>query len=515
MRFVDESLDEIKKLTKNGGYISHTTVPAIRGVKHELTDKKIMALCCAMKPGFLDQHCTCPAKYKRIYFTDDTFLPTGHTEELCGRHVNNRPHGPSKSSVTTRYVRVGGQTNEYVDAAKAWLFVNRTRYSLKQREVGPYVEGDPLIAGTPRYDEMLATVSNVMIRKEEQRRQVAELRRREVRERVARVVAAERVAAERGAAAQAAARGPAQAAAALFVPPPVQRVLAPPARELSAADRARMAERARQERVEIPDPAAPPPPPPPPPPPSEPSYLPDPHPPMSESELRVCAVCMTDVGTVICSERRHVMCEECFADYAVIESNDAGFDGELRCCGFKPYGCKAQPFRQVAVIRALPESKATEFAAGCERSKERLVLEEYKHAESERQRREGASSEVERAHTHIVDHILTLRCPNERCGAAILDFTGCLAIVCNRCKSGICAKCFELCGSDAHKHLREGLCKIDPTKHYFADPEYIANVQSLYKTRKLKEYLGTLPERVVREVVTKYRDEIKEGGVNI
>ena len=236
---------------------------------------------------------------------------------------------------------------------------------------------------------------------------------------------------------------------------------------------------------------------------------------MSEGETRVCTVCMTDVGTVICSERRHTMCEECFADYAVIESNDAGFDGDLRCSGFKPYGCKAQPFRQVFVIRTLPESKASEFALSCQRSKERVVLEEYKHAEAERQRREAASSEVERAHTHIVDHILTIRCPNERCGAAIFDFTGCLAIKCNRCKSGVCAKCFELCGRDAHDHLRKGLCKIDPSKHYFADAEYIANVQRVYKTRKLKEYLGTLPERVVKEVLTQHRDEIREGGVNI
>lgn len=274
-----------------------------------------------------------------------------------------------------------------------------------------------------------------------------------------------------------------------------------------------MAKMVRKEQVLVPDPAPPPPPPPPPPP--EVSYLPDPHPPMSEDEIRVCAVCMTDVGTVVCSERRHTMCEECFADYAVIESNDAGFDGELRCCGFKPYGCKARAFRQVAVIRALSESKANEFAMGCERSKERMVLEEYKHAESERRRREDACSEVVRAHTHIVDNILTLRCPNDRCGAAIFDFTGCLALVCNRCKSGICGKCFELCGTDAHRHLRKGLCKIDPTKHYFADAEYIANVQRIYKTRKLKAYLGTLPDRVVREVLTEHRDEIREGGVNI
>ena len=471
-----------------------------------------MPVCCAKTSR--GDNCTCPSKYKRIYFADDTFLPTGRTEGLCGRHVNNHPHGPSNSSVTTRYERIG---TERVDADKCCLHVNRLRYTLKQRrEVVPYMEGDPLMTGTIRYDEMLATVSDLMQRYKRRRegqlalRQHLEAMRLQAPQRVpapARQGLVPQIPFVPPAAAAAVAAAAAPAAAAAAAAPAVAA-----AQMLSQKARHRMAKKAQKEKVLVPEPAPPPPPPPPPP---EVSYLPDPHLPMSEGELRVCAVCMTDIGTVICSERRHAMCEECFADYAVIESNDAAFDGELRCCGFKPYGCKARPFHQVAVIRALPESKASDFAVGCERSKERMVLEEYKHAESERLRREAASSEVERAHTHIVDHILTLRCPNERCGAAIFDFAGCLALVCSQCKSGICAKCFELCGRDAHPHLRNGLCKIDPSKNYFADAEYIANVQRVYKTRKLKEYLGTLSERVVREVLTRHRDEIGEGGVNI
>ena len=224
---------------------------------------------------------------------------------------------------------------------------------------------------------------------------------------------------------------------------------------------------------------------------------------------------MTDVGTVVCSEKRHVMCEKCFEEYAVIESGDAAFDGELRCCGSKPYGCKANAFSQLTIIRALSENKAHQFLENCGRSKERLVIEEYKSTELERVRRENACSDVERARNYIADNILTIRCPNERCGAAILDFTGCLALICARCSAGICAKCFEHCGKDAHPHIRNGECKIDADKSYFASQDYINNVQMVYKTRKLNEYMKTLPPRVSSEVLTKYRVEIKEGGVNI
>ena len=284
-----------------------------------------------------------------------------------------------------------------------------------------------------------------------------------------------------------------------------------PAPVMSIANQEQMSNMAKNERIVAPEEEAPPPPPPPPPP----TYMPDPNPPMLEGDTRVCAVCMTDVGTVVCSEKRHVMCEKCFEEYAVIESGDAAFDGELRCCGSKPYGCKANAFSQLTIIRALSENKAHQFLENCGRSKERLVIEEYKSTELERVRRENACSDVERARNYIADNILTIRCPNERCGAAILDFTGCLALICARCSAGICAKCFEHCGKDAHPHIRNGECKIDADKSYFASQDYINNVQMVYKTRKLNEYMKTLPPRVSSEVLAKYRVEIKEGGVNI
>jgi hypothetical protein len=486
-----------------------------------------MTLCVANKNVRSNENCGCIGKYKRVYLDSETYLPTGEIVMLCGKHVNNYPREVRKSCVTTVLCKRGGEYVKKVSHHRSENMLISRVDEMRQFTA----EGEPFVSGSPRYDEMLMEVRRMLIRSDEVRAQqeqaLAQMRAQQAQARVqhAQVQARARANAQRlHEQALALLREPAAAVRGLIpnmiqrIPfmPPIPQAPAPPAippaPTLTEADRACIAKKARDERVLVPDSTPPPPPPPPPP---EPSYLPDPHLPMSEGETRMCAVCMTDVGTVVCSEKRHAMCEECFADYAVIEGNDAGFDGDLRCCGFKPYGCKAQPFRQVFVIRTLPESKASEFALGCQRSKERVVLEEYKHSESERLRREGASSEIERAHTHIVDNILTLRCPNERCGAAIFDFTGCLAIKCNRCKSGVCAKCFELCGRDAHDHLRKGLCKIDPSKHYFADAEYIANVQRLYKTRKLKEYLGTLPERVVKEVLTQHRDEIREGGVNI
>ena len=60
---------------------------------------------------------------------------------------------------------------------------------------------------------------------------------------------------------------------------------------------------------------------------------------------------------------------------------------------------------------------------------------------------------VEAARRHIVDEILTLKCPRAGCRAAFLDFNGCFALTCGRCGCGFCAWCLADCGDDAHTHV--------------------------------------------------------------
>ena len=52
---------------------------------------------------------------------------------------------------------------------------------------------------------------------------------------------------------------------------------------------------------------------------------------------------------------------------------------------------------------------------------------------------------------HIVEEILTLKCP--RCRVAFIDFDGCFALTCHKCHCGFCAWCFKDCGGDAHQHV--------------------------------------------------------------
>jgi hypothetical protein len=262
---------------------------------------------------------------------------------------------------------------------------------------------------------------------------------------------------------------------------------------------------------------APPPPPPPEyqPPPPEVVYMHDPAVPMRAGETRECSICLSDVGTVVCSERKHTMCAECFEEHAVMESSDPSFDGNLRCCASKGFGCKAEPFSTFLIIRQLTNEKAQQFFDGFKRSHERVVVDEFKRLELKRVAEESLKSDLEKAKDHIFENILTLRCPKEGCGMAFIDFTGCLALTCPRCKAGICAKCFKQFGINAHSHIQRGECEIDSCKDLFASQVYITHVQKLYKTQKLDAYIKTLSPSIATKILTNYKKEIKEAGVNI
>jgi hypothetical protein len=224
---------------------------------------------------------------------------------------------------------------------------------------------------------------------------------------------------------------------------------------------------------------------------------------------------MTNEGTVRCGKNRHVMCEDCFGDYAVAESSNPSFDGKLRCCSAKAFGCKATPFSSLSVLRRLPRYKAQAFMRGLRNSQERSNFIEFERNKIAEEQRRNALDEVEKACTHVVEDILTLRCPRSECGQAFVDFDGCMALTCSRCKAGICGKCFMEFGNDAHLHITRGECTVDSSKLIFANDTYIRNVQRVYRTNKLNAYLRTLRPETASEVIRRCDKELRDLEINI
>ena len=108
-------------------------------------------------------------------------------------------------------------------------------------------------------------------------------------------------------------------------------------------------------------------------------------------------------------------------------------------------------------VRAVPAGRAAIREAAVA---EEMRVEMEARVATEKRRAEALATEagsVEKlrsAKEHIVERILTLACP--RCTQAFVDFEGCFALNCGRCRAAFCAYCLADCGRDAHAHV--GTC---------------------------------------------------------
>ena len=63
--------------------------------------------------------------------------------------------------------------------------------------------------------------------------------------------------------------------------------------------------------------------------------------------------------------------------------------------------------------------------------------------------------EIKRLRDHVIDELLTLKCPRADCRQPFVDFDGCVALQCSRCNAAFCGLCQEDCGRDGHQHVRD------------------------------------------------------------
>jgi hypothetical protein len=111
--------------------------------------------------------------------------------------------------------------------------------------------------------------------------------------------------------------------------------------------------------------------------------------------------------------------------------------------------------------------------------------------------------QVEQARRHVVEQLLTLKCPH--CRAAFLDFQNCFALTCHRCDCRFCAYCLTSSGLGAaasaasHNHVAQ--CAFNPpqadgTRRYSAEPgrevQRFEDAQRERRKRAVDEYLGSL-----------------------
>jgi hypothetical protein len=218
----------------------------------------------------------------------------------------------------------------------------------------------------------------------------------------------------------------------------------------------------------------------------------------------------------------HFTCWSCLANYIDAAKQPGSIssyvnkEGDLTCPT-----CKS-PYDMLSLSSSAPKvigNKILDLKIHLKVTEERQIIQREEKAIMQRElekvmKMDAFHREVEVLRLHIIDDILTLKCP--RCSTAFLDFNGCFAIICgnNRCSAGLCAWCLKDCGADAHSHVAS--CPHNPAKNsgypYSGDLGELKRVNNGIRLQKIKSLLkdkGADVVKALKEVMKKDFSDLK------
>ena len=246
---------------------------------------------------------------------------------------------------------------------------------------------------------------------------------------------------------------------AVHVPPPVAVHVPPP--------------------VAVPDvaPVAPPPPPP---------VLPV----VLDDGKHPCCICYDDTEDVFCTSHRHAMCQECFESHILAETKHIDFNGTVKCPLHRMRECDCEGYTVSFIAKHVPDKVFAEYDRKRLESKEKSLITKIEDDFKKKLALEQSMTELQKNRQHVVDNILTLRCP--KCSQAYHDFDGCLSLMCSKCKCHFCAKCHHLSADSRACHDHVARCAVGGKLRYgsfFATKDEIFNFQNHMRTQKFKQFL--------------------------
>jgi len=203
-------------------------------------------------------------------------------------------------------------------------------------------------------------------------------------------------------------------------------------------------------------------------------------------------------------------------------------EGRLKCPGFDSESRSCKAFYSAAAIARVVSDRAFDaWEAAKKRATEKKISEQVHEGHQAELRRleeqvsarlttaAAREERVRKSREHIVDRLLTLRCPNSACEAAFVDFDGCAALKCSSCRTAFCAYCLENCGADAHYHV--WACRkshIGQSGHWVTKREF-ESCQRKRRQRLVGEYLKGIADADERaEVLRSVEKDLKDIGID-
>lgn len=120
----------------------------------------------------------------------------------------------------------------------------------------------------------------------------------------------------------------------------------------------------------------------------------------------------------------------------------------------------------------------------------------------------------------IQEQILTHHCPHTACNAAFIDWDGCCAVKCNRCKNYFCGICFQLFANslDCHSHVQQCPEHPDRSGSYFVDWDKLQD--GPHRQKRIKEIRRYLSEccsgnsLMLHQILNKLDIDLKEHKIS-
>ena len=203
-----------------------------------------------------------------------------------------------------------------------------------------------------------------------------------------------------------------------------------------------------------------------------------------------CCICYDDTEDVFCTSHRHALCQECFENHILAETKHIDFKGTVKCPLHRIHECDCEGYTVSFIAKHVPDKVFTEYDRKRYEVKEKYLITKIEDDFKKKLALEQSMTELEKDRQHVVDNILTLRCP--KCSQAYHDFDGCLSLMCSKCKCHFCARCHHRSVDSKTNHDHVATCAVGgklKNGWFFATKNEIFKFQNHMRTQKLKLFL--------------------------
>jgi Ankyrin repeats (3 copies) len=235
-----------------------------------------------------------------------------------------------------------------------------------------------------------------------------------------------------------------------------------------------------------------------------------------------CCICFDSITgkSISCSSSDHHICIVCLDSYVSAETSSskqriAANKGKLCCPGD---GC-SNVFEHHELAQHLPPETFGKLLVAWQACIEQAAMQTAAEQAKQELAREAAKDDVGKAKAHVLDSILTLKCP--RCHKAFDDFDGCFALQCSDegghgCGACFCGYCLKDCGNSKQAHAHVAVCPHNSARgRLFGSKEGFKAAQCSRRRRMVLDYLESLPLALRERVKPAIAPDLKDLGIDL